>query len=468
MKYTYIKKVIAFVIVLCCLFSVFGVTTTYADGSKSSVVAYGIDVSFWQGKIDWKKVKESGKTFAIIRAGSTKGKDDYFEENYKNAKAAGIYVGCYFYTYATTEEESQKDAEMLLSWLEGKQFEYPVFYDMENEKQLQNGLTTKQRTEMCLAFMDKMESKGWFVGTYANANWYKNYLDEKTLGEAGPLWLAAWTDSGEPSKDYSGKYGLWQYSDKGKVNGISGNVDLDVSYVDYPEIMRTCGYNGYSADMEIIDEEWVITSDNGVNVRELPGVVFEKVGFLAENERIHITAKVKDSLYTWGRIEYNGKTAWCVLNYAKKVKSTLSSNSDTIVLKDNLVLGLNEGEEVYKDLFKSDGLADVKIQQTKNGFGTGCQVNLVLGKTIVDTYYIVIPADINGDLYIDAFDLSYSIAITNYELDFEETSAEFMAADINGDGTCDIYDSEIIALMMMDYTEEVETPEEPEIPQEEV
>ncbi len=469
MKYTYIKKLISFILSVCCIFTIFGVPTAYADGEKSSVVAYGIDVSFWQGKIDWEKVKQSGKTFAIIRAGSTKGMDDYFEENYKNAKAAGVYLGCYFYTYATTKEEALKDADMLLSWLEGKQFEYPVFYDMEDKTQLQSGITKDKRTEMCLAFMNKMEKAGWYVGTYANATWYKNYLDENALGKAGELWLAAWTNSGQPDKDYSDKYGLWQYSSEGKVNGIGGNVDLDVSYKNYPEIMRMWGYNGYKseAEIEILDEEWVITSDNGVNVRELPGVVFDKVGFLPENKRIHITAKLEDPIYTWGRVEYDGKTAWCVLNYAKKVKSTLSSNSDIIVLKDKLITGLTEGEEVYEDLFKVDGLAKIKIQQTKNGFGTGTQVNLVLGNTVTDTYYIVIPGDINGDLYIDAFDLSFSIAVSNFETDFDKNSAEFAASDVNGDGVCDVFDSEIISLMTIGYSEETQTPETPDTPQEE-
>ena len=277
----------------------------------------------------------------------------------KNAKAAGVYLGCYFYTYATTKDEALKDADMLLSWLKGKQFEYPVFYDMEDKTQLQSGLTTEKRTDMCLAFINKMEKEGWYVGTYASADWYKNYLDAKKLDEAGELWLAAWTDSGEPTNDYSDKYGMWQYSSTGKVSGIAGNVDLDVAYKNYPEIMRMWGYNGYTAeaDVEILDEEWIITSDNGVNVRNLPGIVFDKVGFLPENTRIHITAKVEDSLYTWGRIKYEGENAWCVLNYAKKVKSTLSSNSDIITLKDKLVTGLTEGEEVYEDLLKSDGLA---------------------------------------------------------------------------------------------------------------
>ncbi len=469
MKYTYIKKLLSLIIAVCCIFTVFGVSTAYAEVERGAIEAYGIDVSFWQGKIDWKKVKESGKTFAIIRAGSTKGMDDYFEENYKNAKAAGVYLGCYFYTYATTKEEALKDADMLLSWLEGKQFEYPVFYDMEDKTQLQSGITKEKRTEMCLAFMNKMEKAGWFAGTYANATWYKNYLDEKALGEAGELWLAAWTDSGKPDEDNSDKYGMWQYSSKGKVNGISGNVDLDVSYRNYPEIMRMWGYNGYKseADIEFLDEEWVITSDNGVNVRDLPGVVFDKVGFLPYNTRIHITAKVEDSLYTWGRIEYDGKTAWCVLNFAKKVKSTLSSNSDKIVLKDKLVIGLTEGEEVYEDLFKKEGLAEIKIQQTKSGFGTGTQVNLVLGNTITDTYYIVIPGDISGDLYVDAFDLSFSISVANFETEFDKKSAEFAANDINGDGVCDVFDSEIIAQMTIGYSEEAETPREPETPGEE-
>ncbi len=454
MKY---RRLLSFVLSLCMVFCLVGIEKSFASGAGDGkgILAYGVDVSSWQGKVDWQKVKADGKTFAILRIGTTKGKDTYFEENYKNAKAAGINLGCYFYTYATTVKESQKDAEMVLSWLDGKQLEYPVYYDMENSAQLASGITTAMRTQMCLTFLDMLAEKGWYAGTYANANWFSNYLDKTKLGETYELWLASWMNSGTPSKDYSSQYGLWQYTDSGKVSGISTEVDLDVAYKDYPTIMKNAGYNGYSAFFEEVDEEWIITSSNGVNVREGAGTSFNKVGFLPLGERIHITAKMTGNGYTWGRISLNGMPAWCVLDFAEKTQSELLPNDENLVIENSLISGIESGIKITEEMFYVSGLAEIQIKETECGFGTGTEVNLVLGKTTVNTYYVVVNADINGDLYVDAFDLSYSLSLTNLETEFDASSPQFAAADINKDGVCDVYDSEILASISNGETEEI-------------
>lgn len=439
------KKFLSFVLSLLMVFSVFGITEGMASGAGDGkgILAYGIDVSSWQGKIDWQKVKNDGKTFAILRIGTGKGKDTYFEENYLNAKNAGINVGCYFYTYAVTVEEAEKDAETVLSWLDGKQLEYPVFYDMENSSQLENGITTDTRTEMCLAFLDKMAENGWYAGTYANGNWFTNYLNKDRLGEEYELWLASWMNSGLPSKDYSSQYGLWQYTDSGKVGGISTAVDLDVAYKDYPTIMKNGGYNGFDAVFEDVDEEWIITSSNGVNVRKGAGTSFEKSGFLPYGERIHITAKMTGNGYTWGKI---GENKWCVLDFAEKTKSEFTVAEEALALENNLITGIKAGTKVTEKMFSVTGFAHVEIKETENGFGTGTEVLIVLGDTVIDTYYVVIDADINGDAFVDAYDLSVSTALTNFEAEFEKASPEFVSADLNRDGICDVFDSEILAL----------------------
>ncbi len=448
MKHTKIKRVISLFVCLCSVLSLFGVTSAYADGpaDADSITAYGIDVSVWQGNIDWEKVKADGIDFAILRAGYTGGKDTYFEDNYVKAKAAGIDLGCYFYTYAVNVDEAKKDADLLMSWLEGKKFEYPIYYDMEEDsKQLAEGMTTELRTEMCLAFMDKMKENGWYTGLYTNQNWLINYLDEEALAKKHDIWLASWTGSGRPTIDHSEKYGLWQYSATGKVNGISGNVDMDVSFREYPTIIKKGGYNGYAKINSIkVDEEWIITEDN-VNVRENPGTVFAKLGKLSKNKRIHVTEKYDDGTYTWGKFKSGNLEGWCALNYAEKTTSTLISNNDKIKIKNKMILGLKPGEEVYDNLFKVSGLAKIKTVQTKLGFGTGTKINLVLGETVVNTYYVVIVGDINGDCFADSFDLVYSFAITNFEMEYEPGTAEFLASDLNSDGVCDVYDSNLLA-----------------------
>lgn len=459
MRYAKIRKIISFLLTVCAVAGIFGVTTVNAEYDHvGPIVAYGVDVSSWQGNIDWKKVKADGKDFAIIRAGTTKGKDTYFEENYKNATAAGLDVGCYMYTYATTVEEAEADADTLIKWLEGKNFQYPVYCDMEDSVQLGAGMTTALRTEMILAFLKKLNDAGYYTGVYANANWFNNYLDEAALAQKHETWLAAWPDTKEPTKDYSSRCGLWQYTDQGKVDGINGNVDLDVAYKDYPTIIKN-GEKPGNPDLpdkipepEIVEtnEEWVIAYADSVNVRSGPGTNHGKISALPRNSRIHITAKYDDRMYVWGRFDLNGQEAWCVLDYSKQVVSELVSNDSKITIdKNKLILGLNEGEEVYEDLFKVNGLAEIKIQQTKNGFGTGTQINLMLGNTVVDTYYVVIDGDINGDLYIDAYDLTYITALTNFEISYNETSPEFMASDLNKDGVCDVFDCEILSALML-------------------
>lgn len=200
----------------------------------------GIDVSTWQGDIDFKKVKAAGYDFVIIRAGYGKlstQKDNKFEQNYKNAKAAGLNVGAYWYSYADSADEATKEAQACLQAIAGKQFEYPVFFDMEEAKQMKS-------REFCdsliNAFCSKMEKSGYFVGLYSNLSTLNTYVSE-AVRKRYAIWLAQWAS--KPT--YNGAYGIWQKSDKGSVPGIKGNVDLDESYIDYPRIIKAKGLNGF-------------------------------------------------------------------------------------------------------------------------------------------------------------------------------------------------------------------------------
>ena len=201
----------------------------------------GIDVSKWQGSINWQEAKNDGVDFAIIREGYGKENpsqvDKKFEENYKNAKAVGIPVGVYHYSYADSVEDAKKEAEFCLKNIAGKQLEYPVVFDIEDKEQLK--LNNRQRTDICKAFCEEIEKAGYYVMIYCNLNWYKNYLYSEELKKYD-LWLAQW-DVAEPSV----KCGIWQKTDKGHIDGISGNVDLNIAYKDYPTIMKIRGLNGF-------------------------------------------------------------------------------------------------------------------------------------------------------------------------------------------------------------------------------
>ncbi len=201
----------------------------------------GVDISKWQGKIDWSEVKADGVEFAIIREGYGKENpnqvDKRFEENYKGAKAAGIPVGVYHYSYADSVEDAKKEANFCLKNIVGKKLEYPVVFDIEDKEQLK--LTNRQRTDICKAFCEEIENAGYYAMIYCNLHWWKNYLNNDELRKYD-LWLAQW-NAGAPSVEC----GIWQRSEKGVIDGIEGNVDLNVSYKDYPVIMETKGLNGF-------------------------------------------------------------------------------------------------------------------------------------------------------------------------------------------------------------------------------
>lgn len=186
-----------------------------------------IDVSEWQGKIDWKKVKAAGIDCAVLRAGFGRESsqiDAEFETNYKNAKSAGVKLGAYWYSYAVDVADAKKEAQACISVIKGKTFELPVFYDMEDSSQTSFGKATL--TKMAKAFMAELLSAGYRVGVYANANWFENYLDYKALYGTYYIWLAQYNSVAEFNCD------MWQYTSKGSVNGVSGNVDMNIIYSD--------------------------------------------------------------------------------------------------------------------------------------------------------------------------------------------------------------------------------------------
>lgn len=204
----------------------------------------GIDVSKYQGNIDWEKVKNAGIEFAVIRAGYGKfdfQKDEKFEQNYSGAKNAGIPVGAYHYSYAETVEDARLEAEVFLNWIRGKQFEYPVALDIEEKAQSDKG--RQFVSDVIRAFCETVENAGYYVCVYSNKYWYDNFIDDDCKKKYD-AWVAQWADS----NTYAGNYGMWQYSSQGSVDGISGRTDLDEAYKDYPEIMRSKGLNGFSAE----------------------------------------------------------------------------------------------------------------------------------------------------------------------------------------------------------------------------
>ncbi|MCM1025734.1 MAG: Ig-like domain-containing protein [Roseburia sp.] len=194
----------------------------------------GIDVSKWNGTIDWAAVKNSGVDYVIIRCGyrgSSAGKlveDPKFTTNIKGATAAGLKVGIYFFTQAVDEREAVEEASMVLEQIRNYKISYPVFLDVESSGGRADSISKETRTAVCKAFCQTIQNAGYTAGIYANKHWLETKINAGELN-AYKIWLAQYAT--RPT--YTGKYDIWQYRSTGKVTGISGNVDLNLSYMGY-------------------------------------------------------------------------------------------------------------------------------------------------------------------------------------------------------------------------------------------
>lgn len=192
-----------------------------------------IDVSSDQGKPDWTKVAKSGVKVAILRVHQRYGVDSSFEHNYKGCKQNGILAGAYKYSYALTPAQAVEEAENVIEVLNGRELDFPVFYDLEWKQQRSLG---KQAIEnIAVSFLTRIKKAGYKVGIYCNMDWYNNYLSDNL--KKYDLWLARYAnnDNGTIPERLRPSVGIgWQYSESGKVAGISANdVDMDVFYTDY-------------------------------------------------------------------------------------------------------------------------------------------------------------------------------------------------------------------------------------------
>lgn len=201
----------------------------------------GVDISHWQSHVNYTKLKEAGIEFVILKAGgSDKGfyKDSFFEENYESAKEAGLKVGAYYFVgrmfYGS--ESGAADANRFIEIIKGKQFEFPVYVDIETTDPRHKDLAT----EAAISFCETMEKAGYFVGIYASdISGFKERLQLDRL-TAYSLWVANY--SREPV--YAKNYAVWQHSSKGSLPGVSGCVDLNYSKTDFA-VIKEKGFNGF-------------------------------------------------------------------------------------------------------------------------------------------------------------------------------------------------------------------------------
>ena len=217
------------------------------------VLAKGIDVSYSQSVVDWDKVKSSGMVdFVLIRAGygrELSQKDSQFERNYSECKRLGIPCGAYWYSYAKSAEEAKQEAKTFLQTISGKVFEYPVYIDLEEKSQFDLG--KKICSDMVQAFCDEVEKAGYYAGLYCGTSCLDSHISD-SIKSCYAIWVAQYSSK----CTYKSPYGIWQYGvaghpehdvfSIGSIPGVSGQCDVDYSYVDYPAIIKAAGLNGFT------------------------------------------------------------------------------------------------------------------------------------------------------------------------------------------------------------------------------
>ena len=209
-----------------------------ANGVKQDNVTFGIDVSKYQSGLDWNKIKKSGVSFVIIRIGyrgygaaGNLVKDPMFEEHFTNARNAGLKVGVYFFTQAVNEAEAQEEADGCNWALNGRMLDYPIFYDTEASTApggtgRADGLGVEDRTKCAIAFCERVKELGYKPGVYASTTWYRKRVDYNTLRSRYTIWNAHYGVSSSPIG-----CDLWQGTEKARINGYSGELDANISYI---------------------------------------------------------------------------------------------------------------------------------------------------------------------------------------------------------------------------------------------
>ena len=210
----------------------------------------GIDVSEFQGKIDWEKVKNDGIEFAILRCGygmDFSNQDDVeYERNANECERLGIPYGVYLMSYANTVEKARSEAKHVLRLIEGRKISLGVWHDIEDNG-TSGAINKETLTNIINTFCNTIKNAGYKVGVYANLNWLENKL-EKTIKDNYDIWVAQYYSKCE----YEGKYIMWQHTSSGKVNGISTNVDMNILYEDLPVINNNDNNNSKTNNSEIV------------------------------------------------------------------------------------------------------------------------------------------------------------------------------------------------------------------------
>nr|DAE10109.1 MAG TPA: PlyB like endolysin [Siphoviridae sp. ctGuJ10] len=313
---------------------------------------YGLDLSKHNGTLDFNEIKKEGNSFVILRAGYGKlisQKDIKFEEYYKKAKSVGLKVGTYWYSYATTPSEAITEAKCFYDVIKGKQFEYPVFFDIEN-KDHHKGASKNDLVKMCKNFCDFMESKGYYAGVYANTDWFTNYISELPRGRYDE-WEANYGSNDGTLQNVKLRRAprIHQFTSNYKI-GVK-RFDRNISYYDYASVIKDKGLNGFSKQQTSNNEE-ISKKDENVST-----VLKHKVGDVVSINGVYSSSDSAEKLNP----------------YTKKGKITkiIASARNPYLLEDGNIGWVNDSCIVTQSSNALKVGSRVKIKSSAKNYATG-------------------------------------------------------------------------------------------------
>ena len=310
-----------------------GVKVDFAKVENKKGLQNGIDVSKWQGKIDWQKVKKAGVDFAIIRIGYRGENGELYRDsnadyNIQQAQKAGILVGVYFFSTAVNQKEAVQEAKWTVSAIKGYKISYPVVYDCEGFRDTDSRmykLDSKQRTNNALSFLNEVDKSGYdamFYGSVSDLN-DTTAFNISEIEKSYKIWVAQYKNPPYPKSqkpDYNGRYDMWQYTNKGIVSGVSGDCDMVVSYFkkkvqspkdDTAEIV-TAKPPKTQEELLYKDVNEKVTAKEKVNLRSGAGSDFKVVAVL---ENGTVIKRIGIGENGWSKLKYNGQTVYAITSY---------------------------------------------------------------------------------------------------------------------------------------------------------
>ena len=330
---------------------------------ETTNATYGIDVSSYQGVINWKKVAATGTNFAIIRVGYRNNQGEIIEDvngryNLQEATKNGIKVGAYFFSRAISKDEAIEEANFVLKLIDGYSITYPVAYNCEGyskESSRQYGISVDDRTSFAVSFLDTIRNAGYKSMFYASVNELKDNRDwnANTLSANNKIWVAYYpSDSKVTSPKYSGSFAMWQYTAKGTVDGIDSKVDVDIAYFGYSgtnNAKNASSATEVSANMEsgmtFTDVNESVTAKTLVNLRDRPSTSSSSQVVTQLPNGTVATRTGYSNITGWSRIVYNNQTLYCVSSYLTTDLNYKKDSNEGTTGSDNSGAGTQNSDQ---------------------------------------------------------------------------------------------------------------------------